>query len=149
MLGRLARWLRLFGQDALYFRQAPDSLLLRVCLEDPGRRLLTRDTLLLRRRPVLHGEIPALRISSDRLEEQLRQVAEWSGFTPRFPRCPVDNAELLAVPKAEVDGRVPPYVFASQEQFHQCPSCRRLYWRATHWKRIATLRVRVFGTEFD
>jgi uncharacterized protein with PIN domain len=28
---------------------------------------------------------------------------------------------------------VPPYVFKTQEQFGQWPSCQRIYWRGTHW----------------
>ena len=33
-------------------------------------------------------------------------------------------------------GRVPDYVFATQETFVECPGCTRLYWRGTHWRNM-------------
>jgi len=38
-----------------------------------------------------------------------------------------------------VSRRVPPYVFANVDQFAECLSCGRIYWRETHQNRIAAL----------
>lgn len=146
MLGRLARWLRLLGQDVRYRSRVDDATLLRMCKSDPGRRLLTRDTLLMKRRPVARSEIPALLVRGVGLEDQLSEVLNWSGATPLAPRCAVCNGDLEPRPKVELESRVPKYVFETQDSFERCSSCGRIYWQATHWERIRAMVSRVAGT---
>ena len=128
MLGRLARWLRLLGYDTRYDNAADDVELLRIAQAE-GRVLLTRDWALSRQRGVR-----ALWIESQELPAQLRQVQAVIGPAPngRFTRCAVCNTLLAPIDKAQVEGRVPPYVFQTQEDFLRCPGCERLYWAATH-----------------
>lgn len=135
MLGRLAKWLRLMGQDVKYFRHLDDSTLLRICLEE-DRKLLTRDTLLMKRRPIARGQIQALLVSADDVVGQAREVVAWAGLERTEPRCPVCNGRLEAQDKADVEGEVPPYVLKTQAAFDRCEDCRRVYWKATHWERI-------------
>jgi uncharacterized protein len=132
MLGRLATWLRLLGYDTVSLPEADDAELARVARAE-DRVLLTRDVELTRRR----GIRPLL-IESDRVEEQLRQVFRATGLTGQdaFSRCARCNTPLDRASKATVRGRVPPFVFQTQERFFCCPNCRRVYWRGTHWARI-------------
>jgi uncharacterized protein with PIN domain len=44
---------------------------------------------------------------------------------------------LAEIGKNNVRDRVPPYVYATQELFHDCPSCGRLYWKGTHRDKMA------------
>jgi uncharacterized protein with PIN domain len=132
MLGRLATWLRLLGYDTLYLPQADDpELARRARAED--RILLTRDVELTRRRGVR-----SILIISERVEEQLRQVAHELHLTAgmAFSRCAVCNGALEEVDKAAVQASVPPYVFQTQTHFRRCTLCQRLYWRGTHWARM-------------
>jgi uncharacterized protein with PIN domain len=145
MLGRLATWLRLLGQDVEYEAPVEDSWLLRRCLDDPGRILLTRDTRLMETRPVARGQVAAMLIGSDHLGDQLRQVAQSREIKALPARCGVCNSELISRDKAEVEGEVPAYVFRTQEVFRQCARCGRIYWRATQWDRIQRVRSSVFG----
>jgi uncharacterized protein with PIN domain len=41
--------------------------------------------------------------------------------------------------------QIPPYVHRTQKRFFQCPSCRRIYWRGTHQKRILNRLKTVLG----
>jgi hypothetical protein len=136
-VGRLGRWLRALGCDVLSPPDADDNALVRVALQD-GRILLTRDTLLMRRRLVTSGVLKALLIRSDDYLLQLRQVVETLGLDTAkpFSRCLECNQPLLDLPRHQAQGQVPPYVFQTQEEFRQCPSCRRVYWRGTHWARM-------------
>ena len=140
MLGSLARWLRILGYDVTYPRQADDNELVRLARAE-GRILLTRDVALARRRG-----LRAFLIESKGLEEQIRQVVRHWGPPPEgpFSRCPVCNTPLHKVDKEEVKSRVPPYVFRTQENFHLCPGCGRVYWPGTHWnemrRKIAALQ---------
>jgi uncharacterized protein len=133
MLGRLARWLRVIGQDVAYGPQLSGAGLLRVARRE-GRLILTRDGAVAKRNPP-----PFLMIQSDHFREQLKQVIEECGLDPvkdAFTRCLECNTALEPVAKRAVEGRVPPYVFATQEKFSLCPKCRRVYWPATHQERM-------------
>ena len=136
MLGRLARWLRVLGYDALYSADAEDSALVRRAMAD-DRILLTRDVELARRRGVR-----VLLISDDRVENQLHEVAKSLSLTAReaFSRCLNCNARLVDSDRAQARDLVPPYVFATQTRFRRCPNCGKVYWRGTHWAHmLATL----------
>ena len=133
MLGRLARWLRIIGQDVIYGPELSGAGLSRAARRD-GRLILTRDRALGRKNPP-----PYLMIRSDHFREQLRQVIDQYGLDPlkdAFTRCVECNARIEPVAKAEVEGKVPPYVFATQENFSFCRKCRRAYWPATHQERM-------------
>lgn len=145
MLGSLARWLRILGYDAAYVRERePGELIDRALEED--RVLLTRDRRLAARRKI--G--PHLLIASDDLGEQLRQVLRGGRAHARrdrlFRRCVECNRDLVALDHARAAALVPAYVAATQERFHRCPGCGRIYWRATHPER-AIRRLREWGVE--
>ena len=140
--GRLAKWLRILGYDTLFIPDADDDELLRVALRE-GRVILTRDSRLMERRVVNTGQLAALFIRDDDLRSQLRQVvqafrlagldlppARTGGLLSRCIRC---NVPLVEVEKEAVAGRVPPYVYDTQAEFMECPSCQRIYWQGTHW----------------
>ncbi len=134
MVGKLARWLRLLGYDTAYLPQlSPDGVMREARRQ--GRILLTRDTRISRRK-----EAPAfLFIRHDSFREQLRQVLTELHLQPGallLTRCAECNELLSAVGKETVRGRVPDYVWQTQEEFHRCPECRRLYWGATHKERV-------------
>ena len=133
-LGKLCRWLRIIGQDAVYEREiADDELVARARAQ--GRIILTRDTRLAAKAPgaevvLLNENYPAL---------QLREVAQL--FRDRieisvFSRCVACNGEIEAVAKEEVREKVPPFVFSTQEKFTRCRSCGKIYWQATHRERV-------------
>jgi hypothetical protein len=138
MLGKLARWLRLMGQDVIYGPHLTGYGLIRAARQE-GRLILTRDSRLKQKQP------PAfLFIESDRFREQLRQVVQACDLDPMaraFTRCAECNAMLQPRAKQTVETLVPPYVFSSQDCFVVCPQCRRIYWPATHHeKMLAELR---------
>ena len=130
-LGKLARWLRILGFDTLYFRSIDDDELIRRAVEEK-RILLTRDTNIAED----HGTADCIFIQSGNWIEQLRQlIAEFQlKLRPDrlFSRCLLCNSPLRAIPKADVEERVPPFVFQTQEKFVHCPSCDKIYWQGTH-----------------
>ncbi len=133
MLGRLALWLRLIGQDAIYGSHLGGRGLLRHARNE-GRAILTRDRRLLRER-----DVSLLYIESDDFREQLRQVIaafQLDPFAAMLTRCARCNEPVVAVHKDAVATRVPPYVLATQETFVRCPRCGRIYWPGTHHGRV-------------
>lgn len=131
MLGKLVKWLRLLGCDVEYFPQIPDAELVERA-DRSGRVILTRDTLLIRRRKAIGNHFF---VRGDSYKDQLRQVVSAFAIDPASPlltRCLRCNEPLDEIEKSAVELRVPPYVYMTQEAFVTCPSCRRIYWRGTH-----------------
>jgi uncharacterized protein with PIN domain len=136
-VGKLARWLRTMGYDALFFKNIDDNRLIDIALKEK-RIILTKDTQLMKRRIITEGKLKAILIQADNPEEQLRQVVKELGLNQieEFSRCLECNQSLEPKTKEEVRNLVPPYVLRTQSQYMQCPSCRRIYWRGTHWQRM-------------
>ena len=132
-LGRLARWLRVIGQDVTYGSELSGAGLIRAARRE-GRLILTRDRRIVRKNPPAY-----LLIDDDHFREQLKQVVEACGLDPLkdvFTRCVECNTPFEPKGKRDVEGKVPPYVFATQEKFSFCRKCQRIYWPATHQQKM-------------
>ena len=137
-VGRLARRLRMMGYDTLFINSLDDELI-RIALSDE-RVLLTKDSGIMRRRIAATGRLRAVLIQSDDVRAQFRQVVQTlhlEASSNPFSRCMECNEPLIPRTKEEIRDLVPPYVFKTQEQYVQCPKCHRVYWRGTHWQRMA------------
>jgi len=124
------------GYDTLFFNGINDSRMIATALAE-GRVILTRDTQIMKRRVVTRGQLKAILIKSDDPELQMRQVIDTLNldcqFRP-FTICLECNQPLVERSKQEVKELVPPYVFQTQSQYMECPTCHRIYWRGTHWQ---------------
>ncbi len=139
-VGKMARWLRLMGYDAVFFDGPEDADMVHTALAE-DRVLLTRDTGIMRYGAVTSGRLRAVLLESDEPEAQIRQLVrdlKLDEHMRPFTMCLECNLPLRPVSKEAVKDRVPPYVFRTQEQFVECPKCRRVYWRGTHWKGMLT-----------
>jgi uncharacterized protein with PIN domain len=133
-LGRLAKWLRILGFDTLYFNQDnPGSLIVQALRDE--RIILTRN----QRLPQARG-VQIIRIRAETLKGQIPQVVEALNIKldaqRMFTRCILCNEALTNTEKEKVKGRVPEYVFATQNDFVSCPKCKRIYWQGTHWGNV-------------
>jgi len=135
-VGKLAKWLRMMGYDTRFFNGSDDSHMVAIALAE-SRVILTRDTQIMKRRLVTSGQLKAILIQGDEAEQQMRQVIDSlkldCQFKP-FSICLECNQPLLPRSKEQVKDLVPPYVFQTQVQYMECPTCRRIYWRGTHWR---------------
>ena len=136
--GKLARWLRMMGYDTLFFNSIEDGRLVDIALKE-ARVVVTRDTQIAKRRVAANGNVKVILSREDDPGRQLLQVMKELNLDCRetqFTRCLECNQILLPRSKDEVEDLVPPYVFRTQTQYMQCPSCRRVYWQGTHWQRM-------------
>lgn len=147
MLGRLARWLRIFGYDTAYLHRSGDDFLIYLVLEDRGRVLITRDVELAGS-PILMGGMAFL-VRSTGLAEQIEEMRSAFGIAPRKPAlCAHCNRRLVPVESEGVAGRVPEYILMNRERFWECPMCRRVYWEGTHQEGMNRfLGYRIWGEE--
>lgn len=145
MLGRLAKSLRLLGYDVLYRSDVGDAELKLTALRE-GRIILTRDT------EIAQTGLPStvLLVDSDDRDDQLRQVVRAFDLSPTdrlFTRCIVCNTVLEEAVRTDIRDEVPPYVYETRRTFKRCPTCRRVYWSATHVERAKEWLRDLFGSE--
>jgi uncharacterized protein with PIN domain len=138
-LRKLASLLRLGGFDALV--HTDDPALAAIAAGD-DRVLLTRDIALLKRRAVCYGYW----VRHTDPEEQLVEVLDryrLVGEMHPFARCTQCNTPVVAATLDAVRDRLEPCTLAGHAEFHQCPGCRRVYWRGSHYLHLRALLDRV------
>jgi uncharacterized protein with PIN domain len=134
-LGGLARLLRMAGFDTVYRNTLNDAEVEAIALDD-GRAVLTRDRELLKRRGIAYG----CYVRALKGEAQLLDVVERFGLAVRMrplTLCLSCNAPLRPIAKAEVLDRLPPRVAATQDEFSTCDCCHGVFWKGSHWQRMA------------
>jgi len=136
MLGKLAKWLRMLGYDTAFIPNAEDDELVRIAVRE-DRVLLTRDRRLCDRRMVRKR---CIFVDWGTTRDQVKQVFRELGLKLResglFTRCTICNSEIVSVEKADIKGRVPPYVYKTQSAYGYCPRCDKIYWRGTHVQHV-------------
>ncbi|ASJ02452.1 hypothetical protein A3L09_03880 [Thermococcus profundus] len=136
MLGRLARWLRLYGYNTLYGIVDDDDIIKRAL--EGGRVIITRDEGLAEKANAAGVEVFLL--SSNSLEGQVEELrrfgVEFRELFPANARCPKCNGPIERVPKEEVKGRVPESVYEKYEEFYVCKDCGQIYWPGRQWREM-------------
>ncbi|HCJ65749.1 MAG TPA: hypothetical protein DHV62_00080 [Elusimicrobia bacterium] len=131
MLGRLCKWLRIFGFDTEYFTSLNKNIIVYQSLKE-GRILLTRD-----QRVSKNKALKVLLIDSDNYEKQIQQVLKELNLKvdpeKMFTRCCLCNTLLEPIEKEKVKDKVPSFVYQTQENFSFCFTCQKIYWPGTHW----------------
>ena len=135
-VGKLAKWLRIMGYDTLLFREKDDGEMIKTALSEK-RVIVTKDSQIMKRRIITSGRLKAVHIEGDDPKVQLRQLVGTLNLDYQlrpFSLCLECNQGLVERGKDEVHDLVPPYVFETQSEYMECPSCHRIYWQGTHWK---------------
>lgn len=145
MLGRLARWLRLYGYDTLY-GIVEDEVIIRKAFED-DRIILTRDSGLAERARTAGARVFLL--SSNSLEGQVEELkklgVEFRELFPANARCPKCNGLIVRIPKEEVKGKVPESVYERYEEFYVCKNCGQIYWPGRQWREMLRIDRKLRG----
>jgi uncharacterized protein len=138
MVGRLAKYLRMAGYDVAYINDIKDDKIIEIA-KNEDRIILTRDRLMLERRDIKNHVIKSVFIKDDSLSAQLMQIKNelHIDLKPSLKRCIECNSCLEEIKKDNVRGKVPPYVYSTQDYFLLCINCKKLYWRGTHYKNIS------------
>ncbi|MFA4934332.1 MAG: Mut7-C RNAse domain-containing protein [Candidatus Methanoperedens sp.] len=142
MLGRLARWLRLFGYDTIEIRKQEneDETLLALAEKDE-RILVSRDRVLVRK--AMKRGIRTYLVQSSEIMEQLREMQEEFGISiePQLSRCTLCNSIIRKVKPEEMElVRAKDYVYPDRlgegTEFWLCDKCGQVYWQGKHWENI-------------
>jgi len=136
-LGRLVRHLRMLGFDCLYKTVFPD----REIIDLGGREqrvILTRDIGLLKNKRVHYG---CFLYSTDPIK-QVAQVLSRYRLACRlhpFTLCLECNGRIQPVAKHKILGHLPPMVREYYRRFYVCTSCKKIYWKGTHYDKMMKL----------
>ena len=142
MLGKLTRWLRMMGHDAVYLNDAKDQGLVKKAIKEE-RVLLTSDVALYRYATargveafLVKGRTEAERLGS--LASRFRLNLEVDTTESRCPAC---GSLLEVASKDQVRGRVPETTFNVFDEFWTCsnPQCGKVYWQGSHWENIGAV----------
>jgi uncharacterized protein len=140
-VGKLAKRLRLLGFDTLFFKGEDDGNMIQTALAEK-RIVITRDTRILERKPVAGGKVKTLLIQTDNVDEQTAWILnelDLIEYAHPFTLCIECNAPLVRISRSQAKERVPPYVWQNHDEFVECRSCRRVYWKGTHWAAMRRL----------
>lgn len=133
-LGRLARYLRLLGFDAVHRPDFTDEEIAELARSE-DRIVLTRDVGVLKRSTVRRGRF----VRQVRPLAQAVEVVGSFGLSARivpFARCMVCNGILQTAERGDIERRVPPEARRRHEDFRQCSTCGRVYWKGSHYPRL-------------
>lgn len=136
-LGRLAGYMRLLGLDTAYKNDLSDPEIARIAATE-SRVVLTRDRGLLKRGEVLHGYWVRYTEPRKQLIEVLRRF-DLAGRVDLFTRCLVCNTRLERTDRESVAARLPGRTAEQFADFHVCPTCNRVYWKGSHYRRMLML----------
>jgi len=141
-LGKLAKWLRVLGFDTVYAANATGEELIDRARD---RILLTRT----KRIWNMKMDRECIFITSNHPFEQLREVVLALDMAKEdirpFSRCILCNTSIRRVEKNAVRGKVPDYIWETQDTFHTCSHCRRIYWSGSHIQRSRDIIQRLFA----
>lgn len=140
-LGRLARYLRIFGFDTLYDNKYNVKDIVKIS-NGEKRTILTRNVFLLKNSSVSRGYW----IRSNDAYSQLLQVIHYSDLLSQiklFYRCSECNGVLENVSKEEVLDRLLPNTKKYFYEFHRCNKCNRIFWKGSHYKKIMDLSYNI------
>lgn len=136
-LGKLARWLRLAGFDAVYYDKESKGTLIIQALRD-DRIIITRT-----KEKIDDLQKKTIIVTYDSVKEQLKEVIEKAKLEieegKMFSRCTLCNELLAEANKEEIKTLVPERVYNQQAIFKKCPSCSKVYWQGSHLDKVKKL----------
>lgn len=139
MLGKLTRWLRMMGHDALYLNDAKDRDLVANAVKE-DRILLTSDVALYRH-AVSRGADAYLmkgRTEAEKLASLANRFKLDLTVNAADSRCPVCGSSLKEASKEDAREKIPATTFNAFSEFWSCsnPECAKVYWQGSHWENI-------------
>lgn len=139
MLGSMARKLRMFGFDTLYYNGLDDALLIDKCREE-GRVLITGDEELCNHASRLGVRSIFVRGNGvDDVAYVLRALGIRSiEFDIKHARCSMCNSTVEHVSKDSTG--LPDGILARYEAFYRCINCGKVYWEGSHIRRIVEFK---------
>ena len=133
-LGRLVKFLRLFGFDTYYDKNISDNEIISISVAHK-RIILTRDKGLLKNKRVTHGYWVRSTDPVAQFKEISGRFDLKSSLKP-FTRCLECNCILEDVDKEKISDLLLPKTIEYYREFKKCNGCDRIYWEGSHYEKM-------------
>jgi uncharacterized protein len=133
-LGDIVKYMRALGLDVYYDALLSMGDIIGISRKET-RIILTKSRKLLKFKEVSHG----IFIRPGTPTEQVRYILDYldiKGDIKPFSRCLRCNTLLEKIPKESILERIPPKTRAYCDEFSQCRSCDKIYWKGTHYENM-------------
>lgn len=131
MVQKLGRMLILLGFDTKVVKK-PERLvdiILDASLQD--RIIITRNT------RIKNYPSKFILLREQKPYEQIKKVFKELNlnvdYEKLFSRCSFCNIILEEIEKEKISDKIPPLTLQCVENFYICPSCNKIYWKASHF----------------
>ena len=150
-LGKLAKYLRIFGFDTLYENDYDDFEIISISKAEK-RAILTRDVRILKNKAVTHGYWIRSNSPVEQLTEVILRFDLFSNIKP-FYRCLTCNGLIRKTSKESVMNKLQPKTRLYYEEFYRCSSCEKVYWKGSHYHKmmnfVEDIRKKIMGLHGD
>jgi uncharacterized protein with PIN domain len=131
-LGKLSKYLRMFGFDSSYRNDYKDREIVDLSLAD-NRIILTRDRELLKTKEVVRGYW----VRNTKPERQLKEILkhfDLKTLIAPFSICIVCNGKIEIIGKKDLQEKINQNIFSRFDEFFFCKDCGKIYWKGSHYK---------------
>lgn len=132
---KMAKYLRMYGFDVITDEGVPDKEIAEIAAAE-NRIVISRDLGLLKRKIVKYGYFPR----KDNIEDQVLEVISHFGLLPLyqpFTLCLECNGKISQVEKQTILPLITEGIATDYEEFYQCEKCEKIYWKGSHYQRMA------------
>ncbi len=146
MLEKLARWLRLIGNDVVY--DSSKSLKELVEISNNQKRVF-----LTRRKSFPENLLPlnVFEVKGENFELQLKSVIVQYGLdinTKLFTRCVDCNVYVKKInDKETIKEKIPLRSWEGFNEFNECPNCKKVFWKGAHFKNTMCKLGKIINVE--
>ena len=130
-LGDIVKYMRVLGLDLYYDPLLSTREIIEISKRE-NRVILTKSRKLLKFKDVSHG----IFIRPGTTTEQIRRIIYYLDIKDKikpFSRCLRCNTLLDIVLKEKILDRIPPKTKEFCDEYVQCQSCDKIYWKGTHF----------------
>ena len=130
-LGNIVKYMRALGLDLFYDSLLSPHEIIEISKRE-NRIILTKSRNLLMFKEVTHG----IFIRPGTTIEQIKRIIDYLDIKDDikpFSRCLRCNSLLSAIEKENILDRIPPKTMELCDEYVQCQSCDKIYWKGTHF----------------
>ncbi|KPK87130.1 twitching motility protein PilT [bacterium SM23_31] len=140
-LGKLAKYLRMLGFDTLFENNYDDSEIVKIAKAEK-RTILTRDVSILKIKAVTHGYWIRSQKPTEQITEVITRFDLYSNIKP-LSRCIACNGIINKTTKESVIHKLQPKTKRYYNEFYQCKSCKKVYWKGSHYYKIKSFAAQL------
>jgi hypothetical protein len=130
----IVKYMRVLGFDVFYDPLLTSREIIEISNAE-NRIILTRSRKLLKFKEVTHG----IFIRPGTIPKQIKRIIDCLDIKDNikpFSICLHCNIPLKSIQKEKILDRIPPKTREFCDEYVQCPSCGKIYWKGTHFKNM-------------